>query len=76
MVTFDVFISADTSSEIARVSARDHISPEKAAAKEKSESRTCNSLRLVSEEDEILKNFSCGQPNFTLSLTHICFFLN
>jgi len=27
MVTFDVFISADTSSEIARVSARDHISP-------------------------------------------------
>ena len=30
----------------------------------------------VSEEDEILKNFSCGQPNFTLSLTHICFFLN
>ena len=35
MVTFDVFISADTFSEIARVSARDHISPEEAAAKEK-----------------------------------------
>ena len=35
MVTFDAFISADTSSEIARVSARDHISPEESAAKKK-----------------------------------------
>lgn len=32
---YHVFISADTSSEIARVSARDHISPEEAAAKVK-----------------------------------------
>lgn len=42
---YHVFISADTSSEIARVSARDHISPEEAAAKVKSESRTCDSLQ-------------------------------
>lgn len=32
---YHVFISADTSSEIARVSARDHISPEEASAKVK-----------------------------------------
>lgn len=74
MVTFDAFISADTSSEIARVSARDHISPEESAAKEKANHECAIHCRLVSEEDEILKNFSCGQPNFTLSLTYICFF--